>query len=732
MRYTFALIALIMLIASGCTTTEQVILEDDTAIDITAHNLKIKIMPEKKSLSAVDEITLSDSPNAPFEFTLNKNLVISSVLSNGSEVAFETKPYEGGELGETGWTERFMIVTVDLPDKANKFTIAYEGEVNDPVESGKSLMHVRGDSTSGIISPDGVFLSSSSGWYPDTENAMATFHIEAKVPSTWFSVTQGDLLKREIIEDERISEWNCDILFDSCVLVASEYFKRTRNISGVDCSTYFYSENDELSDTFLDKLEEYLPAYIELFGEYKYSRFDIVENFFSTGYGMPGFTLLGKRVIRMPFAALEGSLGHELVHCWWGNYVVPDWNQGNWCEGITYNSTNYYWKVIKGLDEEARDFRYTDMLKYSLQVVKEDEYPVRKFRSKFTETDGSVGYNKASAIFRMLQKMLGDDIYFKSLKQIVIKHGGELSTWDDFRDVFEEVSGKDLKQYFSTWLDYTGTPKLGCDSIEQNPDKDGYNLKFNITQEGDVYHLVVPVLIKTSDGEIRDVVEIKEKSTNCDYQLKQKAISIELDPDYDVFRELSGREIAPCLNAAIESDSILIIIPSGGEDDLVNISAGHGHGRQSGGMKEVTLKKMYADLAQTMLESDIDAVIKYDIEVTDEDLKTSSIICLGASRYNSIAKEIADKTNCDVHMEDSSFEIDGNEYSSDGAATLATVRNPFNENYFVTFYFGNSPQAVYKVGLIFHYRLHSYVIYEDGNSTDKQKWNIENSLEYIL
>ena len=728
MRYLLTLIIAIFLITPAWSDSES----STNTVDIKAHDLEITINPEKQSLSAVDEVTLSGSTNDVFAFTLNKNLEISDITCGSKNIKYETGPYEGAETGETGLTDRFMTVKVYLPDGADKFKISYEGEIYDPIESGEKLIHVRGDQTSGIISSDGVFLCSATGWYPDTANAMATFDIKSRVPKAWYSVTQGDLLNREIIGDERVSEWRCDVLFDSCVLVASEYCKRTRNIAGVDCSTYFFEDNDELSNLFLDKLEEYLPAYIELFGDYQYSRFDVVENFFSTGYGMPGFTLLGKRVIRMPFATLQGSLGHELVHCWWGNYVVPDWDQGNWCEGITYNSTNYYWSVLCGLDEEAREFRYTDMLKYTLQVVKEDEYPVRKFRSKFTETDGNIGYGKAGAVFRMLQQMLGDEQYFKVLKTIVKKHGAKLSTWDDFREVFEEVSRKDLKQYFHSWLDYTGTPKLKCDSITQYSDDDGIHIKFNIVQDGDLYHLAVPLLIRTAEGEIQYVVEIKEKSTGFNYLLPAKATSIELDPDFYVFRELVGREIVPCLNTTIESDSILVILPDGGEDDLLEISASQGHGRTSGGTKSTNVKKMYEELAQSIIESGIEAEIKYDYQVTDDDLKSSSIICLGASRYNSVAKKIADQTDGAVYLNYDCFELDGNECLGAGASALVTVRNPFNDDNFVTFYFGNSPQAVFKADYIFFYRMHSYVLFENGTAIDEQKWAIENSLVYKL
>ncbi|MFH1514485.1 MAG: hypothetical protein ABIG42_03400, partial [bacterium] len=65
-----------------------------------------------------------------------------------------------------------------------------------------------------------------------------------------------------------------------------------------------------------------------------------------------------------------------------------------------------------------------------------------------------------------------------------------------------------------------------------------------------------------------------------------------------------------------------------------------------------------------------------------------------------------------------------------GASALITIRNPFNEKYYATFYFGNSPQAVFKANYIFFYRPWSYVVYEDGNAINRRKWESKNSLVY--
>ena len=81
--------------------------------------------------------------------------------------------------------------------------------------------------------------------------------------------------------------------------MGNEFIQSTRDVKGISISTYFFEEDNALSAKFLDATEEYLNFYTGLLGEFPYNRFDIVENFFQTGYGMPGYTLLGDQVIKM-------------------------------------------------------------------------------------------------------------------------------------------------------------------------------------------------------------------------------------------------------------------------------------------------------------------------------------------------------------------------------------------------------------------------------------------------
>ncbi len=728
MRTLFAIFLLAMVMTIPARGQE---VSDAVSPEIQCHALFVTISPEQNSLVVADMVTLTGPAEDIFSFTLNRNLQITRLwCGSGNDVQFELVPYEGAGTGETSETETVQTVRAHLPKGANQFSISYEGVINEPIDPGTALGRVRGDFTSGIISPEGVYLSGESGWYPDTEHSMATFTVCVTVPEPWKTVTQGDLVSRSVAEGRETSLWSGSIPSDGCVLVANEYFVTTREIGGVVCSTYFYQDDPALANSFLDKLEQYIPKYVDLLGPYPYSRFDIVENFFSTGYGMPGFTLMGSRVLRMPAATTEGSLAHEFVHGWWGNFVYFDANKGNWCEGLTSFSTNYYWNILDGRPDDARHFRFRSMVRYSVDVGPEEDYPLRQFRTKMTEVDGDIGYDKSSAVFIMLQEIMGKEKFFEALRLAVERYGGEVATWDDFRTVFEEVSGHDFSTFLSSWLDNAGAMRLGIEEISQTETEEGYKLRFSAVQEGNLFGCFVPIQVTFENAEsVLTSFPLFAQDQLCEFEFPSRVLSFQIDPDYYVFRRLTREEIPPCLKVTLSGDPLLIIVPSGGESDMVQVMSPMG---PQPGPREIGVKDLYKEVADSVVSSGLNAVIKYDDQVTDDEFRSSSILCLGSPVYNSVAARLAGESE-QLGIGDGSFSVNGTEYAGEGMSALVTIRNPFNADRDVTFHFGNSPQAVFKASYMFFYSWDSYVVYDAGNMLGRGEWDMgKGPLHYEL
>jgi hypothetical protein len=85
-------------------------------------------------------------------------------------------------------------------DNIPLLSISYEGPVYDPIVKESGLQFVRGDQTTGLIGPEGVYLSSSTYWYPTKPDSIAKFQVEALIPEPFRIVTQGELVSENLKE----------------------------------------------------------------------------------------------------------------------------------------------------------------------------------------------------------------------------------------------------------------------------------------------------------------------------------------------------------------------------------------------------------------------------------------------------------------------------------------------------------------------------------------------------
>ena len=218
---------------------------------------------------------------------------------------------------------------------------------------------------------------------------------------------------------------------------------------GTKISTYLFPEEQKHSKLFLDESQRYIEFYTPILGPYPWPKFDIVENFFTTGYGMPSYTLLGASVVDVMVRMAPryggnlppGFVDHELVHCYWGNFVYPDYATGNWCEGLTSYCANYLMKERQSV-KAATAHRQKAATNFAIRVSPENDYPVQEFRGKTEDFDNDIGYSKAMMLFHMLRREVGTEVFWETLRGIVRDFGGKKASWQDFQTAFSKASGQ--------------------------------------------------------------------------------------------------------------------------------------------------------------------------------------------------------------------------------------------------------------------------------------------------
>jgi hypothetical protein len=664
--------------------------------DIQSHQLNIRIDPSRHFIKGKDRmrILVRGEKDQTLSFLLHPELKIIRIadlktgnLLHWSEAAFSAIA-KRFDISPKEWDSPFKEW-----DSPLLLSISYEGVIYDPVAKEKAFQFVRGDETTGLIGPEGVYLSSSSHWYPDRPNSMATFDVEATIAEPFRIVTQGELLSEELKGGFGKSQWSYGLQTESLTLVAGKYSVKTRKVDDIKVSTYFFLEDERFSELFLNAAEEYLKIYSDLLGPYPYKKFDIVQNFFSSGYSFPTFTLLAPEAIRQGKEFLRpGALDHEIVHSWWGHYVSLKPGTGNWVEALTSYCTNYYYKELKMGEEAARKHRQDVMQKYAIQVPPPKDYPLRRFEGKGGEIDGQIGYGKGSMVFHMLRQSVGKDFFFATLKDFSRRYGGKQASWDDLRETFQKASGRSLEGFFSQWLDRPGGPQLKLENVRYQVTSKGYEVSGDVVQEGASYEVEVEIKVDIGERGKDLLLDVSKRRNPFSMDVPRIPISLILDSNHHIFRRLYPEEIIPGLNVMLE-DSGKIFVVSDLEDD--------------------ESKKVYLELARMAKEKKGGEILSVK-EMTEEKMMKSSLMLLGDSWKDPLFSKLISNFSVPIHLKNGMFVVNGEKVDEGDESLLLTFPHPFKPRKWVTIYFGRSAASLSRARYIFFYGWDSYILFKKG------------------
>ena len=117
--------------------------------------------------------------------------------------------------------------------------------------------------------------------------------------------------------------------------------------------------------------------------------------------------------------------------------------------------------------------RISDVIALRARQFREDNgplaHPVRP--ESFVEINNfytATVYEKGAELIGMLKRLVGDAAYAKALDLYFERHDGQACTIEDWLQVFEDATGRDLEQ-FKRWYTQAGTPRLEVSEHWQEP-----------------------------------------------------------------------------------------------------------------------------------------------------------------------------------------------------------------------------------------------------------------------
>ena len=369
------------------------------------HDLHITLNPETHRLTGWDRVIVSATGTRMLTFFLAKHADLESVEINGAPVDYR---FAEGQLSIP------IPNTHEGPDIP--LSIRYSAVFDDPYPDMPVNTDNPGYGVTGIISDRGTFLLAGAGWYPHIPSDRAGFQIQVNAPKGIVAVTAGRSMGRRTDGDRTISSWKIDRSVEGLALSAARYIVSKRDLGDLSVATFFFEKTQPLSERYLDAVERYIRMYEDLFGPYPFEKFAVVENFFPTGYGFPSYTLMGGRVLRLPFI-VSTSLGHEIARCWWGNGVLVDYAGGNWSEGLTSYVADYLYKE-QASAEKAAEHRRQWLRNYATLVDASSDFPLAAFRSRVDKATRTIGYDKGAMVFHMIRKTIGETAFWGALRDL--------------------------------------------------------------------------------------------------------------------------------------------------------------------------------------------------------------------------------------------------------------------------------------------------------------------------
>lgn len=174
----------------------------------------------------------------------------------------------------------------------------------------------------------------------------------------------------------------------------------------------------------------------------------------------PGGALVNDETLGLGIASDDfvAHVSHALAHNWFGDQMYPTGAAGlAMSEGLPEYATIVIDEAREG--REARSLRVREYLsRYSIAIGQAEEKPLGVTTTTDPPEQRSIALAKAPLMYVALEDKCGEVPVRQGLRRLVTLLRGQEVGFDDLRSAVEAACGKDLGEFFRTWLYNKGLP----------------------------------------------------------------------------------------------------------------------------------------------------------------------------------------------------------------------------------------------------------------------------------
>jgi aminopeptidase N len=444
------------------------------ALEFDKADLKLRIEPASRSIRG--DVTLTFGTRAPLgsiELDLDRNLPIDAI-----EV-------DGQPLAATSWRNPQGKLTIDLPQtlqpgKQVAVRVRYHGQPHVAKKAPWDGGFVWAQTPEGrpwvasAVQGEGCDLFWPCIDHPTGKAKLVDEHIT--VPAPLVAAGNGIAMGMDEADGWRTWHWRTknpstygiSINVAPYELLSGEYRSRYGNV--IPLRMWYLTQNEKGAKELFAEFPKMLDFFESTIGPYPFGdeKMGVVE---TPHKGMEHQTInaYGNNYAKTAYGYDE-LLQHEFAHEWFGNQLTnANWDDMWLHEGLGSYMQPLYVQSLRG------DQEYFASLMQQRAMI-ENKAPIVSGKPKLEEDvydtkrggPGQDIYNKGSLVMHTLRGLIGDDAFFKAVREEVYgtpdprpgNFAPRYGTTPEFMAIVKRVSGRDLDWFFQAYLYQKDLPDL--------------------------------------------------------------------------------------------------------------------------------------------------------------------------------------------------------------------------------------------------------------------------------
>jgi tetratricopeptide (TPR) repeat protein len=508
-------------------------------IDVDAYAIDAEVSPDTQTLTA--KVTLRFFPLADntseVSFELNNALNVSRVVDDkGKQIA--------ASRNQQDFTVRLNFDSPLPKGQPETVTFYYDGKL-----TGQEDSPVYGIKFA-AIHPDYAYFLYPSRWLPTSGYTTDRFaaNMRVTVPDGYTVVASG-LDTHTSAGGKTSYQFQFDRPSFPANFAVVKGDPAKVQAEGVTTSLYFRGREAEMAQAYGQEAGQIMSYFTSLYGLPPYANLTVVETEAGApnGFAGPGLVFLAPKSIgQEPNAKL---LANEISRQWFEELVSPLTRNHLWLTNGMATYSEMLWtehdKGAAAVQTQARDTMIDALTVDNVPIIQSAR--LEDYSPELWALTGS----KGAAVLNMFRYTIGDDNFFKTLKNYTQEYAWKSASTDDFRKIAETVSGQDLGYFFIQWIESSGAPEFKVEWTIYRVSK-GFRVMGKVSQDLDTFRMPVDLKIETEGNPEQKRVEVVGTSSEFSIDTFGKPKSVIVDPDNRVLRYSNDIRVAVAIRKGEE------------------------------------------------------------------------------------------------------------------------------------------------------------------------------------